>query len=35
MCDALCAVVAEVKGFTAEGFGRIHPGGAVGQALSK
>lgn len=35
MCDALCAVVAEAKGFTAEGFSRIHPGGAVGQALSK
>lgn len=35
VCDALCAVVAEAKGFTPEAFGRIHPGGAVGQALTK
>jgi D-arabinose 5-phosphate isomerase GutQ len=33
MCDALCAVVLEAKGYTREQFGRIHPGGAVGQAL--
>jgi len=35
MSDALCAVVREVKGYTPEQFGRLHPGGAVGQALNK
>ncbi len=33
MCDALCAVVAKAKGFNPEEFGKIHPGGAVGQEL--
>ncbi len=34
MSDALCAVVAEFKGYTPAEFGKIHPGGAVGQRLS-
>jgi len=33
MCDALCAVVLETKGYTLEQLARAHPGGAVGQAL--
>ncbi|MFZ5917383.1 MAG: SIS domain-containing protein [Chloroflexota bacterium] len=33
MCDALAAVVLQVKGYTAEQLGRVHPGGAVGQVL--
>jgi D-arabinose 5-phosphate isomerase GutQ len=32
-CDALCAVVIQVKGYTPEEFAKIHPGGAVGKAL--
>jgi arabinose-5-phosphate isomerase len=35
VCDALCAVVLEVKGYTAEQLAQTHPGGAVGQALSE
>jgi len=34
MCDALCAVVLKVKGYTPERLGQTHPGGAVGQALA-
>ena len=34
VCDALCAVVAEVKGFNPEQFAKVHPGGAVGQVLA-
>jgi arabinose-5-phosphate isomerase len=34
VCDALCAVVLEVKGYTPEKFAKTHPGGAVGQDLS-
>ena len=34
MCDALCAVVLEVTGYTPEQLGQAHPGGAVGQALT-
>jgi len=34
MCDSLCAVVLEVKGYTPEQLGQTHPGGAVGQALT-
>jgi arabinose-5-phosphate isomerase len=34
MCDALCAVVLEVKGYTPEQLARTHPGGAVGQVLA-
>jgi D-arabinose 5-phosphate isomerase GutQ len=34
MCDALCAVVLEVTGYTPEQLGQTHPGGAVGQALA-
>lgn len=33
MCDALSAVVLEVKGYTLEQLGQTHPGGAVGRAL--
>jgi arabinose-5-phosphate isomerase len=34
MCDALSAVVLEVKGYTLDQLGQAHPGGAVGQALA-
>jgi arabinose-5-phosphate isomerase len=34
MCDALCAVVLEIKGYTPEQFAKTHPGGAVGQVLA-
>ena len=34
MCDALSAVVLEVKGYTPEQLGQTHPGGAVGRALT-
>jgi len=33
MCDALCAVVLDAKGYTAEQFAGTHPGGAVGRVL--
>ena len=31
--DALCAVLLEMRGQTVEGFGKTHPGGAVGNKL--
>ena len=34
MCDALCAVVMEAHGFSAEDFAHVHPGGAVGKVLT-
>lgn len=38
MCDSLCAVVLEMKGYSgerfSEQFGKTHPGGAVGRELS-
>jgi D-arabinose 5-phosphate isomerase GutQ len=34
MCDALCAVVLEAKGYTPEQLGQTHPGGAVGRVLA-
>jgi arabinose-5-phosphate isomerase len=34
VCDALCAVVAQAKGFTPEQLARVHPGGAVGRVLA-
>ena len=34
VCDALCAVVLDAKGYTPEKFAKTHPGGAVGRALS-
>ena len=34
MCDALCAVVLEVKGYTPEQLSQTHPGGAVGRVLA-
>lgn len=33
VCDALCAVVLKLKGYTLEEFGQTHPGGAVGKAV--
>lgn len=35
MCDALCAVVIAEKGFDPKEFGTTHPGGAVGEVLTK
>jgi D-arabinose 5-phosphate isomerase GutQ len=35
MCDALCAVVIAEKGFDPKQFGVTHPGGAVGEVLTK
>ena len=32
VCDAICAAVLQVKGYTPEEFRRTHPGGAVGLA---
>lgn len=34
VCDALCSVLAQAKGFTPQQFARVHPGGAVGQVLA-
>lgn len=34
VCDALCAVVLEAKGYTPDQFAKTHPGGAVGQAFN-
>ena len=34
VCDALCAIVLESKGYTPEQFGKTHPGGAVGRKLA-
>jgi D-arabinose 5-phosphate isomerase GutQ len=34
VCDALCAVLAQAKGFTPEQLAKVHPGGAVGQVLA-
>ena len=34
MCDALSAVVLEVKGYTPDQLAQTHPGGAVGQVLT-
>ena len=31
MCDALCAIVIEINGYSAEQLHRTHPGGAVGK----
>ena len=33
MCDALCAVVQQAKGYTVQQLSQTHPGGAVGQNL--
>jgi len=33
ICDALCSVVIQAKGYTPEEFAKIHPGGAVGKVL--
>jgi len=35
LCDAVCAVVLKLKGYTFEQFSPTHPGGAVGQARLK
>lgn len=34
ICDALCAVVLQEKGYTPEEFAKTHPGGAVGKILA-
>ena len=33
LCDALCAVLLEMRGYTKDEFGETHPGGAVGIKL--
>ena len=33
MCDVICVLLLECKGYTKEQFGETHPGGAVGQKL--
>jgi arabinose-5-phosphate isomerase len=35
VCDAICAVVLKLKGYTFADFSGTHPGGAVGLAVSK
>jgi arabinose-5-phosphate isomerase len=35
MCDALCAVVAEARGYTPQELRETHPGGAVGKSLGE
>jgi arabinose-5-phosphate isomerase len=35
VCDAICAVVLKLKGYTFTEFGGTHPGGAVGLTVSK
>lgn len=34
VCDAMCAVVLEITGYTPAQLGQTHPGGAVGRELS-
>ena len=34
MGDALAMVLLEMRGFTKEDYGRLHPGGAIGKAIS-
>jgi len=33
LCDALCVVLLDLRGYSLEQFGQTHPGGAVGQKL--
>lgn len=35
LCDALAVVLLEEQGFTAEDFGHLHPGGALGRKLRR
>ncbi len=35
LCDALCVVLLELRGYTKEKFGETHPGGAVGIKLEE
>ncbi|MGI6456772.1 MAG: SIS domain-containing protein [bacterium] len=35
ICDALCVLLLEKKGYTKEKFGETHPGGAVGKKLKQ
>jgi D-arabinose 5-phosphate isomerase GutQ len=35
VCDAICAVVLKLNGYTLAEFSGTHPGGAVGRAVSK
>jgi KpsF/GutQ family protein len=34
VCDALCVVLLQMRGYSKDEFGRTHPGGAVGAKLS-
>jgi D-arabinose 5-phosphate isomerase GutQ len=34
-CDALCVCLLDKRGYTKEEFGHTHPGGAVGEKISK
>jgi arabinose-5-phosphate isomerase len=34
LCDALCIVLLEMRGYTKEKFGETHPGGAVGLKIA-
>jgi arabinose-5-phosphate isomerase len=33
ICDAICAIVGEMRGFSIDTFTEVHPGGAVGNQL--
>ena len=33
LCDAICVVLLELRGYTVEDFGATHPGGAVGHRI--
>lgn len=35
MCDALCVVLLEMRGYTEQDFSQTHPGGAVGQMIEQ
>ena len=35
LCDALCVVLLNLRGYSLEQFGKTHPGGAVGQKLKE
>lgn len=35
LCDALCVVLLNLRGYSLEQFGQTHPGGAVGQKLKE
>lgn len=35
MCDVVCVLLLEARGYTLEAFGKTHPGGAVGYSLQQ